>query len=100
VKYPCQESNLALQLRKLLCAPPHSKDNENADKALIQIFFGNAIRIGSRRETQVGVEPTWNRVAAGRLSVWLPRHEQYPRQESNLDYNLRTVACVRHTPRT
>ena len=38
------------------------------------------------------------RVAAGRLAVWLER--QCPRQESNLAYDLRRVACLRHTPRT
>jgi hypothetical protein len=36
--------------------------------------------------------------AGSRRTVWLQRHER-PRQESNLDLNLRRVACQSSTPR-
>ena len=57
-------------------------------------------RVGSSvRETPVGVEPTSSRFAGGRPAVRLQRRE-CPRQESNLAFDLRRVACLRHTPGT
>ena len=42
----------------------------------------------------MGVEPTQSCFAGSRLTVWLQRHViQRPRQESNLVYDLRRVAC-------
>ena len=51
--------------------------------------------IGS--ETPVGVEPT----STGLQPVAWPSGSsvEYPRQESNLISDLRTVVCLRHTPR-
>src|SRR5436190_18506447 len=40
----------------------------------------------------------FDRVAAGCRAIWLQRHK-HPRQESNLIPDLRTVGCIRHTPR-
>jgi hypothetical protein len=42
--------------------------------------------------------PLENCFAGSRRTVWLQRHKR-PRQESNLDLNLRRVACQSSTPR-
>ena len=62
-----------------------------------------------------GVAPPWShvgdkRVAGGSRTRTTPVHSrvpqplwvrpQYPREESNLNFDLRRVACHRHTPRT
>ncbi len=45
-------------------------------------------------ETPVGIEPTQSCFAGSRLTVWLQRQViQCPRQESNLVFDLRRVAC-------
>ena len=52
------------------------------------------------QEPAVGLEPTFSalreRCPARRAS---PAIRQYPREESNLTFDLRRVACRRHTPR-
>ena len=48
----------------------------------------------------MGVEPTWNCFAGSRRPVWLQRQiVKCPRQESNLIFDLRRVACESTTLR-
>jgi len=43
---------------------------------------------------------TWSKRIRVAMCHRTTASNQCPRQESNLIYDLRTVACLRHTPRT
>ena len=51
------------------------------------------------QKTPVGVEPTSSCFAGSRRAVWLQRRSKCPRQESNLVFDLRRVACESGTLR-
>ncbi len=62
--------------------------------------FPDVVRAGSRAVQRRRWEsnPLECCFAGSRRTVWLQRHKR-PRQESNLDLNLRRVACQSSTPR-
>lgn len=77
---PRQESNLVCDLRRVACDPAHSKDKRG------QVHFP------VRRHTASAVGSPPGRSPGGDAVCLTSR--QCPRQESNLVYDLRKVACV------
>src|SRR5882672_10165213 len=77
--------------RNTRCQPPRMRTGHRAPLAWTDIAAFKKDAGGNRTH--------FDRVAAGCLAIQLQRHE-HPRQESNLIPDLRTVGCIRHTPRT